>query len=224
MQKKFALIWFCIGGMTATAAMAQQMYKVVGPDGKITFSDRPALQSPGKISVMHAYTLRPYVTQRTPSELAAAEAAKKAAAAIPAVPVDAGAALVAPVLTTEVEDAVVTVMGQVDFARRFYNFCNGNMAGARAFNAAARAWNQRNAVPIHQQQRLLMEVVSPAKRDELQGKVAAMLAEESAKVAARNPAERQTWCAGVVAELNSGKADIVQPAMMAVPIVAYHAK
>jgi len=69
-----------------------------------------------------------------------------------------------------------------------------------------------------------MEVVSPAKRDELQGKVASLLKEETAKIAVRNPKQRQAWCAGAVAELNSGKADIVQPAMMSVPIVLYRAK
>lgn len=203
-------------------ALAQQMYKVVGPDGKVTFSDRPVLQTPGKVSVMHSFTLRPYVTQRTPAELAAAEAAKKTAA--DAVVANPTALPVAPVLTPEVEDAVVTVMGQVEFARRFYNFCNSSLSGAKTFTAATRAWSQRNAVPIHHQKRLLMEVVSPAKRDELLGKVALMLKEEGAKVAARTPQERQAWCDGAVAELNSGKADIVQSAMMAVPIIAYRTK
>ena len=218
---KNAVVILLFNTVAASGALAQQMYKVIGPDGKVTFSDRPVLNTPGKVSVMHSYTLRPYVTQRTPAELAAAEAAKKAAAAIPLV---AGAAPVAPVLTPEVEDALVTVMGQVEFARRFYNFCNGSVAGAKAFNEATHAWKQRNAGPIGQQNRLLMEVVSPNKRDELLGKVAVMLAGESANVAALSPKERQAWCAGAVAELNSGKAEIVQPAMMAVPIVAYRAK
>jgi hypothetical protein len=220
-MSKSAVVIMLLSTVAAPGALAQQMFKVIGPDGKVTFSDRPALNSPGKISVMHSYTLRPYVAQRTPAELAAAEAARKATAAIPLV---AGAEPVAPVLTPEVEDAVVTVMGQVEFARRFYSFCNGNLASAKAFNAATLAWKQRNAGPIGHQNRLLMQVVSPSKRDELQGKVAAMLAEEGAKVAARNPKERQAWCAGAIAELNSGKADIVQPAMMAVPIVNYRAK
>ena len=218
---KNAVVILLFNTVAASGALAQQMYKVIGPDGKVTFSDRPALSTAGKVSVMHSYTLRPYVTKRTPAELAAAEAARKAAAAAP---LAAGDAPVAPVLTPEVEDAVITVMGQVEFTRRFYNFCDGSAAGAKAFNGAAHAWKQRNAAPIEQQKRLLMEVVSPIKRDELQDKVAAMLAGEKVKVAELNPKGRQDWCAGVIAELNSGKADIVQPAMMAVPIVGYRAK
>ena len=204
-------------------ALGQQMYKVVGADGKITFSDRPALQKEGKVSVMHSYTLRPYVTPQTAAELSAAASARRVAAAKSAVEVP-GAVQEAPVLTQEVEDAVVTVMGQVEFSRRFYNFCNSSLAGAKAFSTAAHAWKDRNAGPIAHQNRLIMEVVSPAKRDELQGKVAGMLDEEGRKIAARSPKERQAWCAGAVAELNSGKADIVQPAMMAVPIIPYRAK
>ena len=218
---KNAVLILLLHSVAASGALAQQMYKVIGPDGKITFSDRPVLHAPGKVSVMRSYTLQPYVTQRTPSELAAAEAARKAAAAAA---LAAGGTVLVPVLTPEVEDAVITVMGQVELARRFYNFCNSSVAGAKAFTVATQAWKQRNAGPIGQQNRLLMEVVSPAKRDELQGKVAAMLAGESAEVSELSPKERQAWCAGVVAELNSGKADIVQPAMMAVPIVAYRAK
>jgi hypothetical protein len=217
------LFFILVSAFALPSAMAQQLFKVVGPDGKVTFSDKPPLQKAGKVSVMHSYTLRPYITQQSPAELAAAVAAKRAAAAEAAL---AGPAnpLVAPVLTQEVEDAIVTVMGQVEFSRRFYNYCNTSLSGAKAFSQAARAWKERNAAPIGHQNRLLMEVVSPTKRDELQGKVAKLLEEESAKVAARNARDRQAWCAGAVAELNSGKADIVQPAMMAVPIVPYRAK
>jgi hypothetical protein len=215
------ILFVVVAALAAPGAMAQQMFKVVGPDGKVTFSDRPALHTPGKVSVMQSYTLRPYVSQRSAAEAAAAAAVKKAAAEVPAA---AGMPVAAPAITPEVEDAIVTVMGQVEFARRFYNFCNSTPAGAKAFNTATNAWKQRNAAAIAHQNRLVMESVSPAKRDELQGKVAALLTEEGAKVAARNPKERQAWCAGAIAELESGKADILQPAMMALPIVPYRNK
>jgi hypothetical protein len=212
-----------VAALAMPCAIGQQMYKVVGADGKITFSDRPALHKEAKVSVMQSYTLRPYVTAQTAAEMAAAATARRAAAAKSAASAP-GTVEEAPVLTQEVSDAVVTVMGQVEFARRFYNSCNGNLAGAKAFSTAARAWKERNAAAIAHQNRLIMEVVSPSKRDELQEKVAGMLEQENRKVVSQNPKERQAWCAGVVAELNSGKADIVQPAMMAVPIITYRGK
>ncbi|UUZ46702.1 DUF4124 domain-containing protein [Massilia sp. B-10] len=45
--------------MLASGVLAQQMYKVVGADGKITYSDRPAYEKANKLSVMKSYTLRP---------------------------------------------------------------------------------------------------------------------------------------------------------------------
>lgn len=207
------LIFFLAGTLLVPCALAQQMYKVIGPDGKVTFSDRPPVQPTGKVSVMRSSTLRPYVAPPTAAELAAAAAPRKAA------PVERPAAVpLAVALTPEVEEAMLAVMGQVEYTRRFYGFCS------KPFSVAARAWKQRNAAPITHQNRLLMEVVSPGKRDELLGKVSAMLADESGKMATRTPKERQAWCADAVAELDSGKSDIVQPAMMAMPIVPYRAK
>jgi hypothetical protein len=220
MSKNSAFIFiFCV--LAARGAMAQQMYKIIGPDGRVTFSDRPALQTQGKISVMQSNTLRPYAAKLTPAEVAAAEAAQKLAATKA---VEASAPTVPQELTQEVQNGIVSVMGQVEFSRRFYNFCNGTEASARAFNAAVLGWKRRNASAIEHQKRLLMEVVSPNKRDEMQDKVATLLSAEAAKVAALNPIERQSWCGGAVAQLSTGQADIVQPAMMAVPIVRYRAK
>ncbi len=216
-MSKNPIFLLILSAMATSGAGAQQMYKTVGPDGKVTFSDRPAFKEAKKVSVMHSYTLRPYGTTPPPAE-PSAETPRKVVAA------PAAAVVASPVLTQEVEDAMVTVMGQVEFGRRFYNFCNSTVAGAKAFNAALHGWKKRNAASVEHQKRLLMEVVSPAKRDELLDKTAAMLGEESAKVSARNPKERQVWCAGAIAELESGKADIAQPAMMAVPIVQYRGK
>jgi hypothetical protein len=200
------LLFLFAGTMAIPCAVAQQMYKVVGPDGKVTFSDRPPALAVGKVSVMRSSVLRPLAAPPAPP------AAPAHPAGVPA------AAPAAVVMTPEVEEAMLSVMGQVEYTRRFYGFCS------KSFSVAARAWKQRNAAPIAQQNRLLMEVASPGKRDELLGKVSAMLADENVKMATRTPAERQEWCAGAVAELDSGKSDIVQPAMMAMPIVPYRAK
>jgi hypothetical protein len=200
------LLFFLAGTLVIPCAVAQQMYKVVGPDGKVTFSDRPPAQLVGKVSVMRASTLRPLAEPPTPAKAPARPAGVPAAA--PA----------AAVMTPEIEAAMLFVMEQVEYTRRFYGFCS------KSFSVAARSWKQRNAAPIAHQNRLLMEVVSPSKRDELLGKVSALLADESGKMATRTPGERQAWCADAVAELDSGKSDIVQPAMMAMPVVPYRGK
>lgn len=192
-------------------ASAQQMYKTVGEDGKVTFSDRPKLESAAKLSVMRSYTLRP---MKTPGE------AEPTAEPGPAVrPV--ATPLVQAALAPQVETAVMAVMTQAEFSRRFYPFCNTTQASARTFTQAASAWKKRNADAVDQQRKLLMQVVSPARRTEMQDKVAASLAEEAARIGALPAPERAKWCAAAVAEMASESSDINQPEMMAVVIKAY---
>ena len=193
-------------------AAAQQMYKTVGPDGKVTFTDRPALDSSVKMSVMKSYVLRPV---SPPARKA--EAGRR--------PGDVPSALSAPMeVTSEIEEAMISVMGLAEFGRRFESFCDDTPEDAKAFTTANYEWKKRNAQAIEQQKRVLTEVVSPSKRAGLVDRQQALMSVEMGKVAARSPAARKEWCGGVVAELNSGRSDIDTPAMMAVPIVRYRAR
>lgn len=187
------------------------MYKTVGPDGKITFTDRPDVQASAKLSVMKSYTLH-----AVPPPVRQTEAPAKPA------PVDPVAAEPVPV-SPEVEDAMLMVMGMAEFGGRFERFCDATPADVKAFSGANYEWKKRNAQAIEQQKRLLTEVVSPFKRAQLLDKHQALVSGEVGKAAARTPAARKEWCDGIVAELNSGRSDIDKPAMMAVPIVQYRA-
>ena len=208
--KKSLLLTVCCA--LGSPALAQQMYKSVGPDGKITFTDRPAVDSSVKLSVMKSNTLRALPPPVRKPELAARRRDPS-----PAVED-------AVEITPEIEEAMISVMGLADFGRRFESFCDDTPADAKAFTSAHYEWKKRNAAAIDQQKRLLTEVVSPVKRAYLVERQQALLSDEIGKAAARTPAVRKEWCEGVIAELNSGRSDIDKPAMMAVPIVRYRAK
>ena len=208
-----ALFSSCL--MACAAASGQQMYKTIGPDGKVTFSDRPKLETATHLSVMRSNLLRPVATPGAPdAEKPASEAVAAAAAAAPAVP---PTSVIAP----QIEAAILQVMAQAEFSRRHYRFCNATQASARAFNQAASGWKHRNYLVLEQQRKLLMQMVSPAKRYELQGKMAAMLEEETAKVSARNHEERAQWCKEAITAMANKEADLSQPEMMAVVVQAY---
>jgi hypothetical protein len=211
--KLFLLIICC---STANSVLAQQMYKTVGPDGKVTFTDRPATEQQSKVSVMHSYTLRPVVPP----------APKVDPALAPKPPARRRNESDAPpaVITPDVEEAMVTVMGLTEFGRRFEGFCSASSADNKAFMGASNAWKQRNAAAIEQQKRLLTTVVSPAKRAQLIDREQQLLGDEIGKASARSMEARKEWCDGVVAELNSGRSDIDKPAMMAVPLTPYRAR
>jgi len=43
--------WLLVfGGLAAQTAQAQQVYRIVSPDGKVTFSDKPPVESSGKVT------------------------------------------------------------------------------------------------------------------------------------------------------------------------------
>jgi hypothetical protein len=209
MTKKFFLLM--LGCVAASGALAQQMYKSVGPDGKVTFSDRPAYEKAKKLSVMRSYILRP-VEEFKPMPDPSATPAKTGPVINPNATV-----------TPEVEDVMVNVMGLTEFGRKYLPLCSFTPAGAKAFSNATSQWRKRNVDYIEHQKRLLMEVVSPNKRAELQER-AAVYVEDLGKSVPQTVAERKEWCAGTIAEFESGHSDLNKPVMLAVPITKYKAK
>lgn len=208
MTKNFFLLMF--GCFAASGALAQQMYKSVGPDGKVTFSDRPAVEKSKKLDVMRSYVLRPAEDFKPMPD-----------GTVPSKqgPVTNPNATVTPA----VEDAMVNVMSLTEFSRRFQLMCGVSDDGAKAFNDATSQWKKRNAHYIEHQRRLLMEVVSPKKRAELQERTDAYVLEIN-KTIPQTLAGRKEWCMGMVTQMNSGNADINKPEMLEVPITRYRAK
>lgn len=204
-----------LAGLSLSAAAGpglggRAMYKTVGADGKVTFSDRPAIESAAELSVLRSNTLVPIKAAVTPAGSGSA-AVKPAVAAT-------------GTMTPQIEKTVADVMVRAEFPRRVYPLCNTSQAAARAFTQAASGWKERNLAATDHQRRILMQVVSPAKRDEIEGQVAQHLSAEVARVSARPAAERARWCAEAVATLANPGSDIDEPAMMGVAIVPYKAR
>jgi hypothetical protein len=197
-----------VGCIAASGALAQQMYKVVGADGKVTYSDRPAYEKANKLSVMKAYTLRP-VEHAKPAESRPAG---------PAVPVDPTATI-----TPEVEETMVSIMNLKHVAVQYMQMCSATEAQSRAYTAATTNWRKRNAPYIEQQKRLLMEVMSPNKRADMQDRSQAAVADMTRSMPP-TPQGRKEWCDGTIAELESRRADINKPVMLSIPITPYKAK
>lgn len=213
LKKKLFLMILCCAA--AAGGQAQQMYKTIGPDGKITFSDRPEISADTKVSVMRKNVLRPVevpAAKRDGSQAPRPASHKR------------GAGEAAPDITPDIEEAMVSVMGLSEFGRRFDGFCSATQEEAQAFAAANYGWQKRNSAAVEQQKQLLTVVLSPARRAHLVDRERQRLADEIGKAAARDPVARKAWCEGIIAELNSGRSDVDQPAMMALPIVQYRAR
>ncbi len=195
------------------SAKAQQLYKSVGPDGKVVYSDKPPITDKTKLSVMRSYTLRPV---EPPPPAAKPGAPKPARSNAPLAPM--------PVISQDVEDAMLVVMTFAPFERRFEHFCVANGDAVKAFAAATAGWRQRNAPYMEQQKRLLMEVFSPQRRAEVVARAETVLQTEVAKVKALSPGARADWCEEKAVQLSGGTMDMNNPEMLAIPITPYRAQ
>lgn len=192
--------------VSATAAQAQQLYKSVGPDGKVVYSDRP-IDGKTKVATMQGTIVRP----ATEPAQAQARTAPRTLVPVPE-----------SVVTPEIEQTMLRVMELAEFGRRYQPICAVNEQVARTFAQAHKAWMTRNALYVEQQKRLLMEVVSPGRRLSMQQRL--MAGAQSAIKPTASANARMEWCATVISGLNSGTSDIVMPAMLAIPLTAYRDK
>ena len=209
--------------LSATAAGgvdAQQLYKSVGPDGKVTFSDRPPGGN-GKISVMKSNILRPLNQELPPSTLAAtAKPVREPAAAAGG---SSAAASNGP-STPELEEAVSAVLLMSEVAKRFEPICSPTPTAAKQYSVAVTGWRSRNANFLDKQNRILMEVIDPAKRAAMVTKVNGRVSESLSEVSSLNAAWRTKWCDRAVLEMTGKVNDVANNAAIAIPLISYKLK
>lgn len=135
---------------TAALAPAQTIYRVVGPDGKVTFTDRP----PGNAeAAQQQQTAKPAPASETrpmpqPAASATETATAKKANAAKATPADRPAA--APAEPKPVDEALlralVAVLFQETLVRKSEELCISTLpTSMKRYGDAADGWRQRNA-------------------------------------------------------------------------------
>ena len=203
------LLLAILGIAAAMGADAQQLYKSVGPDGKITFSDRPPGTAEGKVSVMRSNVLRPMEVKEPAGAIVATKPGTP-----PLPPVRAPA-------TPELEEAVSALLLQFEITKKFEPLCSLNLLAGRDYNVAVYNWRKRNALYLQQQNRILMEVIDPIKRAAIYRKVEIAVDASLAEAIALNAQGRAKWCGRVIAEMNTGINDVEKNVAVAGPLIAY---
>ena len=216
MNKKVILVAL-ISTCFACSSAAQQMYKSVGADGKITFSDKMSKDEKAKISVMRGNILRPTETALPAAPAAVLPTPPK----VRPTPADSGNEPAKSKLppSAELETAVLAVMMLSEVARRFEPLCSPTPVAARAYGAAVNGWKQRNANFIERQTRVLMEVYNPHKRAEMQTKVNTKIDAAEREVKSLNEQWRAKWCTKAIQDMIGGANDIANDATLAVPLI-----
>jgi hypothetical protein len=200
----------------ASEVAAQQLYKSIGPDGKVTYTDRPpAGDASAKISVMKSYVLRPMeapppsLTSALPAP--SADAAKRAGAA---------SAAASAGMSLEVEHAVAGVLGLSELFRSSEELCSKSVA-TRRYALSLAKWRERNATLLQKQQRILMTAFTPTLRAALQAAVTDKNDKVLAPVAVAPAPVRQKWCDKGFDDVDAGLHDIANNATLSVPLITY---
>lgn len=195
----------CLGG----AAHAQRtIYKSVGPDGSITFTDRPPPgQQPPAAKAPLVITPAPAASGAQSAGSTAKKATRKAAE-----PPAAAASAPTPQLDPAMEKAALALLSLESIISEFVELCTATLpTSSKTYLGAADQWRQRHSGLMARQQAVLRDHFSPAEqagvRSGAKNKTRGMMAPVFAAATAR----KIKWCDDNAVEIATGKVDLSAP-------------
>jgi hypothetical protein len=193
-----ALGLFLLTVLAAGSASAQ-LYKIVGPDGKISYSDRPPMEASAKVTVLKGGKAVP-----ASAPASASVSASAAASAASAAPKDTMKVLAAnPALVT----GIATVLDISELVNQSLQSCAA-FPNAKTYVAAKEAWTLRNG-PILSHHRSVFDALYPAAdQASLKKGIVERVGKTLEQVAGVNEASRIQWCDKSMEEVRSGKMDL----------------
>ncbi len=205
--------------LLATAASAK-VCKVVGPDGSVTFTDRPSAECPVARPASAPIT----APAATPPQAAAVAGGRSGAAepkAATAAPRATDAASAPPrTVDKAVEASVIGILGLEDMVVRARDLCSRTLpTSMRRFDAFESQWRNKNAGAVSAARRALAKNFDASQQQLI---TTAIGAKNQSTLAAHEAApqwSRIKWCDQTVAEVTAGKLDV--GATLTGPLAAY---
>jgi hypothetical protein len=227
---------------------AQGVYKIVGPDGRVTYSDQPpsSVGPNGRIDVLRA-PKGPALVPPAPAPApvasgdsgAATDAAsrfgrpkaattsdpRQAAHANAVAAATTGAPPAAPPIDPAVEAAVIGVLGIEDVVRRTESICVSTLpTSARRYSGAVDEWARRNTRTVLVARRVLSREFDVEKRELIEAGIARRTAGQFEKIVEAPPAVRIAWCDRSAAEIAGGRLDVHDKPKLAGPLAELPAR
>ena len=207
---------------TAALAPAQTIYRVVGPDGKVTFTDRP----PGNAeAAQQQQTAKPAPVSETrpmpqPAASATEPATAKKANAAKATPADRPAA--APAEPKPVDEALlralVAVLFQETLVRKSEELCISTLpTSMKRYGDAADGWRQRNAVWLDKAQKQMLNL-GPEFQRVVKTRVDDDISKLLKPVNDASMHQRIKWCDQTAQDLPKGTLDLGGKSMVTGPL------
>lgn len=193
----------------AGPALAQRIYKSVGPDGRVTFTDKPPA---GEVA--------------TPLSAPAAPAAAPPAAADAATERPGGAKkamrkesmATAPAATAQpaaidpaLEKGVFVLMGYESIVAEYLDLCLKTLPTSfKRYDGAAQKWKDRHAAVLARYPQVLRDHFNATEQAALRTGVQNRTRGTMAPVFAADTARKIKWCDDNAKELDAGKLDLAQ--------------
>ena len=236
MSRQF-LIAALLPSFAAVSANAKNIYKTVGPDGKITYSDHPPDDSSSKSDVVHSTPNAAPDSKPSPDaartdagsepKVARARAAKKAIAVKPAA--NAAGAAAAPAdktLDAALEGAVIGVLGIEDIVKHTEELCIKALPTSfRKYSDASADWQRRNAAIVTRAHQLVSKnfdaTYAAGTEQRLKEAIRTKNAAMFEPTASAPMASRIKWCDHTADEMASGARDVYDKPKLSEPLLAY---
>jgi Domain of unknown function (DUF4124) len=233
----------------SAGAIAQTVYKTIGPDGKVVYTDQPPTDSKSKQSTLNVPTTWAASPPASTKDAAAASTKSTAEAtstgysgAKKATRTDAvagGTALGAGAVTTNsvatappkpatdpaIEKAIIGVLGMEEMMKQSVAICLRTLpTSMMKYSRAADGWRDRNDALVAQSRRALASAFDGPQRQQIEQGIQAKNQQLLAPVFDAPTASRIKWCDNSVNEISNGALDVHNRPMLSAPLMAYSAK
>lgn len=194
-------------------AHAGPVYKIVGPDGKVTFSDKPPTEAvSGTYQVVGSQSSAvPAPSSEEPRSgdaldaeprIAAVSASKQASRAAAPDEIQFGP-------SPEIEGAVIGVLGIEDIVKRTEALCVEALPTSRgAYGAAVADWHTRNGTVVTRARQVLASEFDTATQTAIAAGLRLKNDGVFTPVRSASAAARISWCDESFATMNDGKMDV----------------
>lgn len=223
MQLKFAALCIALAGLTfSSLSLSKEIYKVIGPDGKVTFSDRPPADAAvtEKMDVIRTPTeaLTPAPSQPASS---ANRGAKQATQSNRAVVAEAAKSESGSILDTATEKAIIGVLGYNDLVKQTENLCIDALpTSMRRYSQAAQSWQNRNGKYVSQAQNA-MASLNASQRGQINTTIRSYNANSLSVVLAAPTASKIKWCDSSLDSIQGGSMDVQNKPNFTGPLAKY---
>jgi hypothetical protein len=207
-----SLAAICLLG-AATGASAS-VYKVVGPDGRISYTDQPLTAAATNVHVFKAGTARPTSANKAgatgdPAKGASAGSDTVKASQSPASGINESEAAALRAESTALMPAVRIVLGNGALARESMQLCMQAVPGTtRRFEGALEGWKTRNHEAVERAEEVLAVALAPTPRIQFKQSILDQTRQMLRPVREGALARRLAWCEQTTAEIEGGGVDL----------------